>query len=157
MRLHFLTFLGSIIFATLASGQHEAAFSIEVSKTTVQVGEPFEVKFVVENSDNGKFVTPDWESAGFSVLNTSQSSSFSLSRGVSTSSAIYMYQIMARDTGILVIPAASVQTGKDEMRTTPQRIEVLAGNGKYKDDSSNGVRPRTPAKDPKRKFKTIHL
>lgn len=159
MRLYFLTFFGSILFATLATSQSDSTFSMEVSKTEVRVGEAFEVKFVLEGNKSGKFITPDWASAGFVVLNTSQSSSFSINNGASTSSATYKYQLMARDTGLIELPVGVAMVGGEEKRTPTHTIHVLPGSKGEGEELWNGNRstPTPPAQDPKKKIKTIRL
>lgn len=157
MRLYFLTFFGSIFFATLAIGQSESTFSMEVSKTEVHVGEAFDVKFVLEGNKSGKFIAPDWASAGLVVLNTSQSSSFSINNGASTSSATYKYQLMARDTGLIELPVGVAVFGGEEKRTSTHTIQVLPGSIGEGEERWNGNRSTPPAPDPKKKIKTIRL
>ena len=158
MRLYLLLLLGSLLFATTTVGQSETKFSMEVSKSTVRVGEYFDVKFVLENLNNGKFTPPDWEQAGFIAMSSGQSSSFSFNNGVSSSIAVYKYQVMARDTGSLEIPAGVVKIGAEEKYTEPLSIQVLLGNADtIQQQPRNEGRPKTPSKDPKSKIPTIHL
>ncbi len=157
MRLYFLTFIGSLFFATLVTSQTESTCSMAVSKTAVHVGEAFDVTYVLEGSKNGKFIAPNWASAGFIVLNTSQSSSFSINNGSSTASATYKYQLMAQDTGMVELPAGVAMVGGEEKRSKTITIHVLPGSMGEGEELWNGNRSIPPAQDPKKKIKTIRL
>lgn len=157
MRLNILFFWGCVFYASLACGQSETKFTIEVFSKEVRLGEPFEVKFQLENGENGNFLPPDWESAGFAILSSSQSSSFTFSNGRSSATAIYQYQIMARDTGLLEIPSAVLKNGAKEWKTTPQSIHVLPGDSSRIPAPRNRQSAPPPVEDPKKKIKTIHL
>jgi uncharacterized protein (DUF58 family) len=159
MRLYFAPLFASLLLTTLASCQQkDPQFSVEVSKKTVSVGEPFEVKFNLEDGANGEYSPPDWPSAGFSVRGTSQSSSYSFSNGTRNSSAQYQYQLVAQDTGWLEIPSAVVTIGGAKKITEPQVIHVLPADDNTDAPSRSGEEQRmTPARENKKKIKTTRL
>ena len=157
MRICCLTLLGLITFFFTASGQQETGFSVAVSQAEISPGTPLEVTFIIENSRNGRFVPPDWQSAGWLVQGSSQSSSFTLSNGKSVSTATYQYQLVARDTGVFEIPSALLKDNGGELKTSPIEIRV-SGTPADSGTQPNIRRLRpVPEADPKKKIKTIRL
>lgn len=157
MRNCFLTLLGLITFFYQASGQQEASLSVAVSQSEIAVGAPLEVTFTVENSRNGRFIPPDWQSAGWLVQGSSQSSSFTLSNGKAVSSATYRYQLTARDTGEFEVPPAILKDSGTELKTAPVAVRVTGI------PADHGAQPNfrklqpAPEVDPRKKIKTIRL
>lgn len=156
---YIFTLLIGLLFSTGIFGQNETKISVEVSKRQVRAGELFEVKFLVENSQNGKFVPPNWSAAKFFPQGSSQSSSFSFSNGNAQSTATYKYQLMARDTGRLEIPAAVLKTGGKDLQTQPQEIVVLPGNGDAVSipGEKEPLTPSQERQEAKKKIKTVRL
>jgi hypothetical protein len=159
MRLYFFPFFASIFLSTFASCQQkDFKLSVEVSKKTVSVGELFDVKFILEGGGSADFVAPDWQAAGFLVRGTSQSSSYSFSNSTRSSTAEYLYQLMAQDTGWLEIPSAVVEIGGAREMTAPQAIHVLPADGNSDIPArSRGDEPPLPTRENKKKIKTIRL
>lgn len=154
-----IVLFGAWLFACLAYAQQNASISVELPGQEVAVGAPFEVKFTVENSRNGRFTPPDWDAAGLTLLGSSQSSSFSISNGAATSSAIYEYQLMASDTGTIEIPAAILKDGNTELRTEAKKLRILPGDGDFRPAPRQKSRtnPQSTPDDPKKKLKTIRM
>ena len=129
-------------------------FIAKVSEQEIQAGIPFEVDFQYTQGQNGQFVEPNWEKSGFSVVGTSQSSSISISNRVTTSSVRYQYTLVARDTGTLMIPAATIKEGKAEYHTEPVTIHVLANpNGVQEFARPNARQKDKDVHDPQEKLK----
>lgn len=157
MRQNLIILLGAVFLTTRAVGQEVSTLAIELTQTEVPAGEPFEVVFELENNNGGSFYPPDFESAGFTVVGTSQSSNITFNNGVGKSSQMYKYRVMARDTGNLEIPSARFTEGSRELITEPQTIHVLPNDAFFS--------PPQPSEDPmekrrkelKKKIKTIHL
>jgi hypothetical protein len=97
----------------------------EASQSEMLLGDFIEVTFAFEGKQNGKFVAPDWENAGFDVQGPSQSSNFSMINGVTKSSISYKYYAQPRDTGVLHIPPAKFIVGKEEIFSETLEIRVL--------------------------------
>lgn len=153
-----LVLFGALLSACIAYAQKNANVSVEVSKQEITAGEPFEVKFSVENSQNGRFTPPDWNTAGLTLLGSSQSSSISISNGVTISSAVYQYQLMAEDTGTVIIPPAILKTGADELRTDQKKVHVLPGDGDFRPAPRQKGRLTPPVEgDTQKKLKTIRM
>lgn len=157
MRTCCLTLLGLIMFFFTAASQQEAGLSVEVSKSEISPGTPLEVIFTIENSRNGRFVPPDWQSAGWLVQGSSQSSSFTLSSGKSVSKATYRFQLVARDTGVYEVPPALLKDNGGEFKTSP--VEIRVTGTPMDSEPQPSIRQLRPAQEanPKKKIKTIRL
>jgi uncharacterized protein (DUF58 family) len=119
--LSFIFFLGTFIFSNIAA--QDATFKIEVSADTLLVGNYFELKYTVENTD-GAFESPDLSS--FDVIGgPNTSSSFSMINGSVTQSSSYSYYLRPPDIGVYTIPPAFLTTSKDTMATMPIDIIVV--------------------------------
>jgi hypothetical protein len=103
----------------------ETRFYAETSGKEVLLGNSLNVTFRLENGQGGSFVPPQWESSGFDVMGSNQSTSMSFVNGKSSTSATYNYTVMPRDTGTLTIPSATVRNGKSELHTEPLTVRVL--------------------------------
>lgn len=158
MLKRFILLSGAWLCACMAFAQGDARISIELPKQQVAAGEVFDVKFVVENSQNGRFTPPDWDTLGLILVGSSQSSSLSISDGIATSSATYQYQLMAGDTGTVVIPAAILKDGSKELRTETEKLHILPGNGNFQPiPRQKGRSIPQSTDDPKKKLKTIRM
>lgn len=123
------------------------------------VGEAIEVSFTLENGKNtGKLSAIDWESAGFMLMGSSQSSSISISGGETKASASYNFTVTPLEAGEKTIPAVSIKVGDKEWWSEPIKLEVLPGDG----NAIPQNRKRSPAApqtdpEPKQKIKTIRM
>lgn len=133
MRTLLLFFM--FVFSMLAvngqeNGQNaDLKFYVEASQTEVLAGNQLAVTFHLENGQGGRFTPPDWEAAGFTVLGSNQSSSFSISNGETKSSMSYNYSIIPQKAGTLEIPSATVTVGKKEYHTERLSITVSPNPG----------------------------
>lgn len=101
----------------------DATFKIGVSADTLLVGNYFEVKYTVENTD-GKFEAPNLSS--FDVIGgPNTSSSFSMINGSVTQSSSYSYYLRPPDIGVFTIPPAFLTTSTDTLATMPIDIIVV--------------------------------
>jgi len=140
-----------------ATAQNETLFYAEVNSTEAAVGEPIEVTFILQNGKkNGKFTPPVWESAGFVVLGSSQSSSISIMNDETNTYASYNYTVTPAEAGTLTIPSVSIKNGETELHTKPITIKALP--------NADGVSPVLPKRSPdqapnapKKKYKTIRM
>lgn len=145
------------LFACGQTEKNGPRFFAEVEKNSVRQGEPFQLVYRYENGDKSlTFVPPNWETAGFDVLGSSQMSSMSITNGKVNSSASYSYQVMARDTGLLEIPQAVMRNGSTEIKSEPTQIKVSADPDFVPNEPLR--QPKTTEPEPKRvKLKSIRI
>ena len=140
------------------NAQAETRFYAEVKSTEVAVGEPIRVSFVLENGkNNGRFTPPDWQSAGFLLLGSSQSSNISIMIGETTASATYYYTITPMEEGVWTIPSVRIKSGDAELQTQPIEIKAVPNA-----EGTRPARPRSnpfeePVPEPKKRIKTIKM
>jgi hypothetical protein len=158
MRAFLLFFM--LVFSILtAQGQEngrnaDLKFYVEASDTEVLAGNQLTVTFHLENGQGGRFMPPDWEAAGFTVLGSNQASSISIINGETTSSMTYNYSVIPHDSGKLEIPSATITIGKKEYHTDPLPIKVsLNPDGIVQKPRPANPRnsPATPQKEEKLK------
>jgi hypothetical protein len=161
-----LTIFSLVVLNVLGvTAQNETRFYVESSLSagnqqelsSVAVGAPFKVSFFLENGkNNGKFMPPNWEAAGFRVLGSSQSSSISINNGQTLASSAYHFTVTPIQEGILTIPSVSIQNGDQELKTESISIQALPGSEDIRPKTPNGA-PSKPPLEPKRRFKTIWM
>lgn len=97
-------FLGSLSFG-FAQSVWTPSLRLEVSRTTVQVGDTLQAVFVVENGGNGRFLPPDWDGAGMEVLEGPNFSTEVVMRGDDrTYTMRYAYVLRAFEAGQMMVP-----------------------------------------------------
>lgn len=140
-----------------ATAQDETRFYCKASATEVAVGESIQVSFVLENGKgNGRISPIDWETAGFLVLGTSQSSNISINNGHTSASASYHYTITPMAEGTWSIPAATIRNGEEELHTEPIVIQAVPNpDGTRQIDSRNSF--GKPQDEPRKRLKTIRM
>jgi hypothetical protein len=157
--LFFLAFTAVAGMACAQSGQ--ARFYTQVSDTSVLQGNPITVAFVLENGEGGRFEAPDWESAGFAVYGSSQSSSISIQNGVKRVSATYEYTVAPHREGTLVIPSAVMKNGGKTYHTDPVNIQVQANpegiTEQRKPGRPRSLSPAEPPAKPRKPIKTTRI
>lgn len=123
--LNISCFLMFFIFQAQAKAvQTEPQFSIEVSKTSVLLGNYIEVTFTLKNADGNKFEAPTFN--GFDIVGgPNQSSSFSMVNGVTTQSSSYSYFIQPKDVGNFYVEPAFIEVEGKTLETQPIEIVVL--------------------------------
>lgn len=129
-------------------------FYAKTETTRVQAGTPFEVQFRYENGQGGKFTEPDWQQAGLSVLGSGQSSSISINNGVTVASMRYEFSVVARDTGLIQIPPATLKDGKNTYQTEPIMLHV-SGEPVSDPETPASYPDQQPAPKPEKLKKTI--
>ena len=136
MRTVLLIFSLAVLKVLSASAQDETRFIVETNRTTLAVGEPLTVTFRLENGQNSSRIAPiDWESAGFMVLGSSQSSSISIVNGQASTTAAYQFNVTPVEEGTQIIPSATIRNGEKELHTEPLSVQVLP--------NPDGTSPRT--------------
>lgn len=137
-----------------ATAQDETRFFAEAKRTELALGEPLTVTFHLENGQNNSRIAPiDWESAGFRVLGTSQSSSISIANGRTSTTAAYQFTVTPLEEGTQIIPSATIRSGDQELRTDPISIQVLPNP----DGTPPQVQPLKGKDDGKPRIKTIKM
>jgi BatD DUF11 like domain len=152
-----------VLSMPILQGQEASVdWRVEVSDTIVAVGEPFKISLVADNARNARFPEPDWQKIGLRVLNTSQSSSVSISEGEYQSSTTSTYIVSAPQIGLYQLPSLQLQY-KGQTYTT-QRVDIQVteeGDGdkvtphqkpRIKDDAPPASRPK-----PQKRLNTIRI
>lgn len=115
----------------------EVKFTAQVSKTTVAVGEQFQVEFAV-NGNAGEFMPPVWR--GLQVLSgPNQSTSMESINGNTTVSNSVSYILMATSEGEVTIGSASITVNGKKYTTNPIRIKVVKGNPQQQNAARQGA------------------
>lgn len=119
-----------ICIAMLASAvtvsAQDPAFNAVVDKQTVAVGDPFNVKFTIENG-RGDITPPDL--SDFTVVfGPSRSSSFQIINGQQTSNMTLSYTLRAKSEGKFSIGSAVAKVGSKLLKSDPIEIEVVKGS-----------------------------
>ncbi len=102
----------------------EPEFLVEVSKTSVLLGNYIEVVFTLKNASGNNFEAPTFK--GFDIVGgPNQSSSFSMMNGVTTQSMSYSYYLQPKDIGNLFLEPAFINADGKTLETQPIEIIVL--------------------------------
>lgn len=135
MRLFFaLTCLFYFSFDLLAQ---QVSFTAVCAYTEVSVGEPFEISFIVDNTEIRDIKFPDFFKAGFEKAGYNTSSSFQSINGRSSSSESYIFTLIPRKTGQLVIEPAKIITSKGKVLYS-KPIVLNAVKAKTTKNKTNG-------------------
>ena len=106
-----------------AIGQN-ISFVADCNASEVIVGNAFRLSYRLENADIKNINFPDFETAGFRVLQGPISeSNYSYINGVKSSSEAYIFILMAKETGNLRLNPAKVTTSKGQTFTS-QAIKI---------------------------------
>ena len=146
----------------MALDAQDAKFTVEVSMDTVLLGNYFELKYSIENTQAQQFEAPDL-SAFRVVGGPNSSSSMSIVNGQVSQSSSYTYYLEPVEIGLYAIPPAYMTAEDAELETPPMEIIVLPNpEGIIQQPNRPGVRrellmphpPKPPAKPkrPRRKF-----
>ena len=110
------------------SAQDDTTFVATVDRTTITADDVLTLRLTL----SGTFRHADQPQLpafpGFSVLDTSQSSQFSMINGRTSSSIAYIYRLAPTEIGTLTIPAISLDVGGQRLSTQPIDIEVRQGS-----------------------------
>ena len=118
----------------------EPQFSIEVSNTSVLLGNYFQVTFTLKNGDGNKFEAPTFNDFDI-VSGPNQSSSFSMMNGVTTQSISYTYYLQPKDVGNYYVEPAFIEVDGKTLETQPIEILVL--------ENPDGIIEKPKSKSPR--------
>lgn len=122
-RLFFLP----VLFLSITAFGQQPVVKVDVSSDTISIGGMVEVTYTIENGE-GKLIMPDMSKLPV-VSGPNTSSSFMYQNGKMSSNQSYSFTLMAMEAGILVIPAATYQTGEEKLTINPVEVVVLATSG----------------------------
>jgi hypothetical protein len=115
----------------------EPEFVATVSKTTVAVGEPFQVRFTL-NTSGKQFTPPNFKD--FRVLSgPNQSTSMQFINGQMSSEISIGYSLLAVKEGTFVIEPAKISVGSDVLITQPIKITVVQGANSQQNPANNNA------------------
>lgn len=139
-----------IILLFCSSAVLGQSFTASVNRTTVAVGEPFEVIFTLAGGNGGQFNPPKF--AGFQVVGgPNQSSSYSSINGVTSQTVGLGYELVAVKVGTFTIEPASVTMNGKEYSTKPITLKVVKGAPQQQQNTQqqadNGEPIKATAKD----------
>ncbi|HUX85096.1 MAG TPA: BatD family protein [Chitinophagaceae bacterium] len=98
-------------------------FTTQVSSTKVDVGDPFQVNFVLENATQlSGFQPPAF--TGFDVLQSSQGSSISDDNGQVSETITYSYLLRGKSLGSFTIDGATARESGNKVESNPVTIDV---------------------------------
>lgn len=120
-----------LLLAALPALAAEPEITMQADREKVGTEDTFRLEIVVANAPEGAVVqlpTP----TDFEVLGKSQSTQMSYSlggggAGVITQVQKYTLTMRANRTGLLTIPAAALQTGARQYKTSPVTLQVVSG------------------------------
>lgn len=116
------------------------SFSAHVSRNKIQVGEPFEVYFQVDNAQAKNIQYPDFK--GLEILNgPNTAQSMRIINGQMSQSITYSFYLQALKEGSITIGSAKADINNKPMSTRPIDIQVLpaANAGTSKQNLSQGT------------------
>ncbi len=131
-----------IIAFLVSAGLNVLAQSLtaRVNRSTVAVGEHFQVSFTIEGDADG-FRPPSFE--GFRVLSgPNKSSSMQWINGDFSSSVSYSYILMPEKEGQLEIGAAQVKNKSAELSSDPIKINVVQGRQQARQPQQQARQPQ---------------
>ncbi|HFC00942.1 MAG TPA: hypothetical protein ENJ53_09085 [Phaeodactylibacter sp.] len=104
--------------------QGNPEFSVQVSQSSVLLGNDIEVTFMLKNAEGKQFEAPQFE--GFDIVGgPNQSTSISIINGMTTQSSSYSYLLKPTKTGTFFIPPAFIEVDGKTLETQPIEILVL--------------------------------
>jgi len=118
-------FLVLLVFETKAAiVEGEPTFEVKISKSSILLGNYFEVTFSLKNAKGAKFEAPSFNEFEI-VSGPNQSSSISIVNGVTTQSVSYTYYLKPREVGVFYVAPAFIQADGETLSTEPIEINVL--------------------------------
>ena len=113
----------SMVCANIFGQSSQAKFYAQTEPSSVQVGESFNLKFILKTVTNSEVAIPDLND--FSIISgPNKSVSVQSINGNWNQLTEYSYVLMPRKSGIFVIGSASVRTSSGVLKTEPIKIEV---------------------------------
>jgi BatD DUF11 like domain len=135
----------AILLFSLAMSAQDAKFSIKVSKTTVSLNSKFKVEFILENANGVNFQAPNFED--FTIVSGPNTSSMmSMTNGEVKQSMTYSYQLKPKKKGEFVVPAVSIKTKGETLKTEKVKIKVTEASEDEDEDTAieDNERPSNP-------------
>ncbi len=135
----------AMLLFSLAMSAQDAKFSIKVSKTTVSLNSQFKVEFILENANGTNFQTPNFED--FTIVSGPNTSSMmSMANGEVKQSMTYSYQLKPKKKGEFVVPAVSIKTKGETLKTEKVKIKVTEASEEENEDAAieENQRPSNP-------------
>jgi hypothetical protein len=110
----------------------DVSFTASADKTTIALGEQFNLQFTLSGASSGKnFQLPDL-SKFLTLSGPNQSTSMQIINGSVSSSVAYSYVLQARETGKFTIGSATIEAGGKQYSTQPLTITVVKGTAQQK-------------------------
>ncbi len=99
----------------------------QLNKTRVNVNETVDLELQLSTNGSNQIRLPDISQAlkDFDVLSRSQSSQISMINGAVSNTQTYLYTLMPRRTGTLIIPAFQFQYQNQPISTKPVQLDVV--------------------------------
>lgn len=121
------------------------AFTAQVSKNKVAIGEVFTVAFTL-NGTGSNLVYPNFK--GFDIYSgPNQSQSISMVNGNVSQSTTLSFYILAKAEGKYTIGSASVMSGNQKLETKPIVIDVVKGNPQPQQQNQSQQQPSDKEKN----------
>lgn len=158
MKILYLICFGLLGLIIRAQDPH---FKVEVSSDTILLGNYFELKYTIENTQ-GDFAPPEFNGLKL-VAGPNHASSYSIMNGKVKQSTSYIYFLKPEAEGQYIIEAAQLKTEEGILKTPFVKIHVVANPngvrqnpGRSMEFEDPDVQIMTP-KDAKKKKKVYKL
>lgn len=139
-----------LLLLSITTFGQQPVVKVEVSSDTISIGELVKVTYAIENGE-GKLIMPDMSKLPV-VSGPNTSSSFMYQNGKMSSNQSYSFTLMAMETGTLIIPAATYQTGEEKLTINPVVVVVLSTSGAPSTSKSASEKTSSITTREKRKF-----
>jgi hypothetical protein len=120
-----LLIVTSVLRITIAA--QDARFSASADRTTVGVGEQFQITFELSGSSGGRNFRPPALEDFLVLSGPNQSTNMQFVNGVVSSSVTYSYILQPRSVGTFSIGPASIEYNGTQLTTQPLKIQVTQG------------------------------
>ena len=139
------------------TAQEIIAFA-ECSPDTLYLNNVGEVRFVIENNNDVKFIAPHMEMCNI-ISGPNHSSSFSMINGNVSQSLTISYLVKPEEVGEIEIGSATFSDGENEYVTNPLFLMILPNPDgiKQKPRWPGSVPPAFPKNEPKPKRKLYKM
>lgn len=125
MKKHWFLFVSLLFGSLLSFAQTTTKFTVSVSTDSILMGNTFQVTFSLDNAQGTNFQAPDLSLSFDVVSGPNMSSSMQMINGQMSQSVRYTYHLRPRETGLLYIEPASIETPEHYLETTPLEVLVV--------------------------------
>jgi hypothetical protein len=140
----YLLSASALLIMLSAATAQEARFIASVDKNPVSVGDPFSVKFTLENG-RGDISPPPFTEFDL-IFGPSTSTSFQWDNGKQRSTMTVSYTLRAREEGKFTIGAATARIGGKTLQSESIALQVVQGRSQPATSAQQGnVRSQQPA------------